>query len=76
MVKSEKCNEYCVLPVDTFIEQGDVPKSKVVIIIHLFYIDTLSYYCNYIEHIPSFVDVYITYSNDFVKERFLYCNRN
>ncbi|MCI7612881.1 MAG: DUF4422 domain-containing protein [Selenomonadaceae bacterium] len=72
MVKSEKCNEYCVLPVDTFIEQGDVPKSKVVIIIHLFYIDTLSYYCNYIEHIPSFVDVYITYSNDFVKERILY----
>lgn len=71
MLNNKDMNEYCVLPLDTLIEPHFVKGEKIAIVIHLFYQDTLEYYCNYIREIPSFIDVYITYSEDVIRRKIL-----
>lgn len=43
-------------------------QCKIAVFVHLFYEDSLDYYIKYINNIPLFMDIYISYSNQKVKE--------
>lgn len=45
-------------------EAQELPMKDTCIIIHLYYLDTLAYYINYIGQIPEEIDVYLTLASD------------
>lgn len=67
-IKREKNLNY-ILPIKTQFEKktSDVYEGKVVVIIHLHYLDTIESYLKYIEAIPNSVDIFFTFSNYEVK---------
>lgn len=42
--------------------------NRVAVIVHLYYLDTLEYYYNYLNSIPKEVDVYVTYTSEEQKD--------
>lgn len=43
-------------------------RGKVLVVVHLYYLDTLDFYFPYIENIPGYADVIITVSNSHMKQ--------
>lgn len=46
----------------------ETSKYSVAVIVHLYYLDTLEYYYNYLNSIPKEVDVYVTYTSEEQKD--------
>lgn len=58
-----------ILPIEKKLEDKVVEKGKVAIIIHLHYKETLDFYMKYLENIPYNIKVFITTSNEEIKEK-------
>lgn len=67
-IKKEK-NLNIILPKDIQIGKVNYENNKCVILIHLYYIDTVEQYLPYIEKLPKEVDLYFTYSEENLKEK-------
>ncbi len=70
-IKREKNLNY-ILPTKYRMQKsnGNFPKEKAAIIIHLHYLDTIQIYLKYMEAIPEDVDIFLTFSDQKVKEMF------
>ncbi len=59
-----------ILPVNTKLNRvsSDLKKGKAAVCIHLHYLDTIETYLKYMEMIPDSIDIFVTFSNNEVKE--------
>lgn len=66
-----------ILPTDTLINQGiSEPKTKLALIMHIYFEDLIEYCYNYACFVPEYTDIYITTDTDKKKERIenMFCN--
>lgn len=71
-IKEEK-NLNFVLPKKNSKEEVDFSKQKCAVLIHLYYIDTIEFYMNYVKNIPEEIDVIFTYSDERLKDKIIGC---
>lgn len=62
-------NMSIILPQNYVISNREIDNNRCVIVIHLYYLDTIEYYLKYINNIPKEILVIFTYSNISVKKR-------
>ena len=55
--------ENIILPKEYLLGKVDLYKTKCVVLVHLFYEDTIDEYLQYVKNIPEGIDIYFTYSN-------------
>ena len=66
-IKREKKLNY-VLPTNVALGEVDYSNHKVLVIIHLYYQDTIDEYMYYVENIPEEIDLIFTVSNNAIKQ--------
>lgn len=62
-IKREK-NLNCILPTNDLLGEISMEQHKVLVIIHLYYQDTVAEYVDFVKNIPEEVDIIFTVSND------------
>ena len=60
--------ENIILPKEYLLGKVDLYKTKCVVLVHLFYEDTIDEYLQYVKNIPEGIDIYFTYSNEKTKK--------
>lgn len=68
----EKKQQYIILPTEYKILNCEKVFSKCVILIHLYYIDTIGLYIKMVNNIPNEIHIIFTYSNDRIKEEIIH----
>lgn len=69
-IKKDKNLNY-ILPMTKKAEalSGDIKNEKIGVFIHLYYLDSIEKYMKYIKCIPEYIDLFITYSSEEMKDR-------
>lgn len=63
-----KRNKKQVIILPSKINIGQVEKCQAAVFIHLYYLDSLKIYLDYIDKIPDWIDIYFTYSDKVTKD--------
>lgn len=50
---------------------GQIEICQAAIFIHLYYLDSLKIYLDYINKIPNWIDIYFSYSDDVMKDNII-----
>ena len=63
---------YCIISDEKrIVSEANIEKIKAAVFVHLYYMEQVQIYRNYLEQVPDFIDIIIMSSDEKILERFI-----